>query len=210
MSSARNGSRARWQGVSVCALQLSETPASQESHELVAMLHGVFTGGVRYDRKHPGRPSNLQTKSIERYQHRSIIHSVFSIAYTFSVSLGRVLRSFMISLSLSPTTAIICQPIAILSLGRFEVKMIRTSPGVHPVDCHWRFEGALVGLELLQGVSSAGSIGDDTSSLSRSEVFKNAGQLLGSRSGLLYVFMWHRNVSQCPNCKLPSICMPAL
>jgi hypothetical protein len=49
------------------------------------------------------QPSVVQVQSIERYQHRSIIHLVFT-AYAFSVSLGRVRRRFMISLSLSPTT----------------------------------------------------------------------------------------------------------
>jgi hypothetical protein len=48
----------------------------------------------------------LQVKSIERYQHHSILQSGSSKTHAFSVSLGRVRRSFMISLSLSPTTAI--------------------------------------------------------------------------------------------------------
>lgn len=69
-----------------------------------------------------------------------------------------------------------------------------TSSGVHPVNRHRRLEQALIRLELLEGISGASSICDDTASLSRSKIFKDAGQLVGSGSGLLYVYMTHASV----------------
>ena len=70
-----------------------------------------------------------------------------------------------------------------------------TSSGVHPVNRHRRLEQALIRLELLEGISGASSICDDTASLSRSKIFKDAGQLVGSGSGLLYVYMTHASVN---------------
>lgn len=64
-----------------------------------------------------------------------------------------------------------------------------TSSGVHPVNRHRRLEQALVRLEFLKGISGASSICDDAASLSRSKIFEDAGQLVGSGSGLLYVYM---------------------
>ena len=64
-----------------------------------------------------------------------------------------------------------------------------TSSGVHPVNRHRRLERVLVRLELLEGISGAGGICNDAASLGGSEVFENAGQLIGSGSRLLYVYI---------------------
>lgn len=150
----------------------------------------------------PTVPVIVQTKLIERYQHHSIIHPGFFVIYTFSVSLGRVRMSFIISLSLSPTTVIIVSSLRLHRLGVISSERnARTSPGVHPVNRHRRFERALVCLELLQSVGGASSISDYTASLSRSKVLKDAGQLIVGRSGLLYVCIGYQSVSQCYNTK---------
>lgn len=70
-----------------------------------------------------------------------------------------------------------------------------TSSGVHPVNRHRRLEQALIRLELLESISGASGICDDAASLSRSKVFEDAGQLVGSGSGLLYVYMTHASVN---------------
>jgi hypothetical protein len=79
-----------------------------------------------------------------------------------------------------------------------------TSPGVHPVNRHRRLEQALVCLELLESIGGASGICNDAASLGGSEVFKNAGQLVGSGSGFLYVYTMRTSAGILPS-RHPSV-----
>lgn len=104
------------------------------------------------------------------------------------VSLGTVLTSFMISLSLSPTTA---NPVRTfkdipkdVGAAKFSAHT-RTCSAVVPVHSDGSLERTLVRLELPKCITGAGGILDNATGVGWPKVFQNAVHLVLRRSTLL-------------------------
>lgn len=104
--------------------------------------------------------------------------------YDFSVSFGRLLTSFMISLSFSPTTA------WLLAQSRPDFSMsnppnMRTCSTIVPINCHRALEQGFVALELAKSIGCACGILYHTAGLRWSKILENAVQLIAGGSSLL-------------------------